>query len=47
MLLWILLLFANIYGFIINIQNGSAFWAAVCAIGVVLCLKSLIPSKQE
>lgn len=47
MLLWILLLFANVYGFIMNIQMGNAFWAAFCAVAIVLCLKNLIPTKQE
>lgn len=47
MWLWILLFFLNVYGFIMNLQNGSAFWAAVSAIGIVFCLRALIPTKKE
>lgn len=46
MFLWILLLALNVYGFIVNLQNGSAVWAAISAVGIVLCLRALIPTKQ-
>lgn len=47
MWLWIFLLALNMYGFIINVMNGSAFWAAISAVGVVLCLRAIIPTKQS
>jgi len=47
MWLWILLLALNVYGFIANLQHGSAFWAAISAVGIVLCLKAIIPTKKE
>jgi hypothetical protein len=47
MWLWVILLGLNIYGFITNIQSGSAIWAAISAIGIVFCLRALIPLKTE
>jgi len=46
MWLWTLLLFFNIWALIVNIQAGSAIWAGISALGIVFCLKNLIPVKQ-
>lgn len=47
MAIWVILLALNIYGFIVNLQSGSAVWAAISAVGIVFCLRAIIPSKQE
>lgn len=47
MILWVVLFFVNMFAFVANLLNGNAFFAALSALGVVFCLKKLIPVKEE